>query len=190
MEEVWKDIPKFENFYQISNLGRIRLRWRNRHYSKSYDYKIIKGCYSSKNGYFSVFLRNLNGETRHETIHRLVAEVFIPNTEGKKYIDHIDTVRTNNKATNLRWVTAKENSLNPITRKKHSCSAFKTAKRGSENNNAVTVFQYDLNKNFIASFPSAIEASIKKGVSYRKLLHNIAGEQNQACGYIFSKEKF
>ena len=108
MEEVWKDIPKFENFYQISNLGRIRSRWRNRHYSKSYDYKIIKGCYSSKNGYISVFLRNLNGETRHETIHRLVAEVFIPNTEGKKYIDHIDTVRTNNKATNLRWVTAKE----------------------------------------------------------------------------------
>lgn len=190
MKEVWKDIPKFEGFYQVSNLGRIRSKWRNRHYSESYDYKVIKGCYSPKHGYFSVFLRNLNGETRHEAIHRLVAEAFIKNTEGKKYIDHIDTVKTNNKVTNLRWVTAKENCLNPITRQKRSESAFRTAKRGGDNNRAVTVFQYDLNKNFIASFSSAIDASKSTGVNYRRLLHNIAGEQNQAGGYIFSKIKF
>ena len=53
-------------------------------------------------------------------IHRAVAELFIPNPENKPCIDHINTVKTDNRAENLRWVTAKENSNNPLTRKRVS----------------------------------------------------------------------
>ena len=48
-------------------------------------------------------------------IHRLVAEAFIPNPENKPYVDHIDTNRTNNDVTNLRWVTQEENMRNEQT---------------------------------------------------------------------------
>lgn len=48
-------------------------------------------------------------------IHRAVAELFVPNTDNKPYIDHIDGNSKNNIYTNLRWVTQKENINNPIT---------------------------------------------------------------------------
>lgn len=55
-------------------------------------------------------------------VHRLVALAFIPNPENKPEIDHIDGNPQNNNVSNLRWVTRRENELNPITRERLSKS--------------------------------------------------------------------
>ena len=48
-------------------------------------------------------------------VHRLVALAFIPNPDNKQFVDHIDTNKLNNNASNLRWTTISENANNPNT---------------------------------------------------------------------------
>lgn len=90
--------------YEVSNLGNVR---------NSNSGKVLKPA-KDRYGYLYVCLHEL-GKNHYKKIHRLVAEAFVDNEEDKPCIDHIDGDKTNNIYTNLRWVTPKENSNNPIT---------------------------------------------------------------------------
>lgn len=59
-------------------------------------------------GYLQVILCK-NGENKHCRVHRLVAEAYIPNPEGKELVNHKDEIRNHNYVGNLEWATAKEN---------------------------------------------------------------------------------
>lgn len=92
---IWKKIS--EN-YSISENGDVR---------NDKTGKIKKAYVNSQNGYLVVDLYENNKCTK-KTIHRLLAEAFIPNPEGKPTVDHKDGNRTNNSLSNLRWATYSE----------------------------------------------------------------------------------
>ena len=48
-------------------------------------------------------------------VHRLVASAFLSNPAGKPEVDHKNTIRSDNRVSNLRWATRKENLNNPVT---------------------------------------------------------------------------
>lgn len=77
-------------------------------------------------GYYC-FNPSNNGKQKCVLIHRLLAELYIPNDNpNRTYVDHIDRCKTNNNLHNLRWVTNQENMMNVnykhISRCKKSCS--------------------------------------------------------------------
>ena len=98
--EIWKKIEFGNGRYEISNYGRV----------KSFFGGIVKILKPNleKCGYFCIQLY-YNGKHRNFKIHRLVAEAFIPNSENKKTVNHIDGNKMNNFVDNLEWATYKEN---------------------------------------------------------------------------------
>lgn len=101
--EIWKDIIGYEGLYQISNLGNIKtFNWRN-----TGKTAILKLC-KNKNGYLGTALTK-NGKLKSVEIHRLLALHFLPNTENKKQVNHINGIKADNNISNLEWLTQKEN---------------------------------------------------------------------------------
>lgn len=112
MEEIWKDIPGYEESYQVSNLGRVKSLAKNRGRGIGYcvDERIIKHSVNSR-GYCNVVLCK-NGKTQTFSMHRLVAENFIENPSMFTEVDHKDRNKQNNRVDNLRWVTRVDNNMN------------------------------------------------------------------------------
>ena len=126
MEEIWKDIKGYEGLYQVSNLGRVKSLPKvvEQFYGCRMTYERILKQSPDGKGYMMVWLyKNKNRKTMK--VHRLVASTFIPNSLHKPQIDHINTIKSDNRACNLRWCTGEENSNNPITLKRNGESHFR-----------------------------------------------------------------
>lgn len=88
--------------YEITEYGQVI----SHHFKKP---KALKQA-TDKDGYKFVTLR-IDGKTVYKRVHRLVAEIYIPNPEGKPFVNHIDGNPANNCVNNLEWVTNKENII-------------------------------------------------------------------------------
>jgi len=103
--EIWKNIPKElvngYTGYKISSYGRIK-KIKNNQFLRGHLYST---------GYRCVGIGNMSEKGRKYLIHRLVAQVFLPNYYGKSFVNHKDHDKTNCKLYNLEWVTPKENAI-------------------------------------------------------------------------------
>lgn len=111
--ESWRDISGYEGSYQVSNHGRVKSVSRTIEVSRNrvshirvYSESLMSP--SIRNTYHNVNLSK-DGQVDNFSIHRLVAKTFIPNTENKPYVNHIDGDTHNNHVSNLEWVTQSEN---------------------------------------------------------------------------------
>ena len=174
--EQWRDIKDYEGLYQVSNEGRVK----SLNYRQTKQEKILK-AFGNNHGYLMVALSK-NGKPIHKLVHRLVAEAFIKNDEGKQEeIDHINGIRDDNRAENLRWCTPEENARNPITLERVKAANRKKAEAMSKK-----VYVYDTNFNFLSGFTSTADASRQLECSQGNVVNCCLGSLPSYKGIIFS----
>lgn len=140
--EIWKQVSRD---VEVSNYGNKRVR----------GVQITPRI--GEDGYYT------------NSLHRLVAEAFIDNPHDLSDVHHIDGVKTNNRVSNLMWVTRKENINDPRRLAKLS----KTRSRPVRVWNEFDVFE----------FSSLKEASEKLGLSRGNLSSVIHGNRNHTHGF-------
>lgn len=95
MPEIWKPIEGTEGRYEVSNTGKVRsLNFNHTGVTKEIKQKIDKYGYCTIH-YF------INGKRIYTTVHRLVAQAFIPNPQNLPAVNHKDANKKNNHADNL-----------------------------------------------------------------------------------------
>jgi hypothetical protein len=102
-QEIWKDVVGYNGLYQVSNQSRMR---RVKFVDGKFVYTILKPILK-KNGYVQHGLC-MNNKLKCVSLHRVVAQAFIPNPENKPTVNHINGIRDDNSIDNLEWATQKE----------------------------------------------------------------------------------
>ena len=141
---MWKQIKGASNYF-VNEKGEVKSTARGR--------ETILKPYKSTNKCYMVNVYYDDGSHRFRTVHRLVAEAFIPNPNNLPQINHKDENRANNSISNLEWCDGKYNTNYGTGHARQTMACSKP------------VFQYSLDGEFIAVFPSLSEAERQTGVS-------------------------
>jgi NUMOD4 motif/HNH endonuclease len=115
-EEIWKSIPDYRGLYEVSSFGRVRSLNRTVYRKDNRTASLVGKIMSpgiDRKGYYRLPLCK-NSIQRTHKVHRLVAQVFIPNPDNLPEVNHIDTVKSHNWIENLEWVTTQSNIAHAV----------------------------------------------------------------------------
>lgn len=174
--EEWRKIDGFVN-YEVSNLGRVINIKRG---------KLLKNR-KDKDGYFNVIIHR-DGKPYNHRVHRLVAKAFIPNPDNKPCIDHINTIRVDNRVENLKWCSHGENNNNPLTKIHISESlqgekCYWYGKSGKQHHRSKQVIQFSSDGALKGIWGSILEAQRNTTIQQSDISRCCMGKLNTAGGY-------
>lgn len=162
--EVWKPVVGYEQFYHVSNLGRLKSLERTficgRDYARKVTYHecIIKQ-YKNVHGYLIIGASKGDGKIKQCKVHRLVGEAFLDNPNNLPIINHKNSNKDDNRLENLEWTTSKGNRIHAIE------FGNVTFKRGKEHPQSKKVYQYNLKGDLICEYDTVSAAAKHTGYS-------------------------
>ena len=165
--EQWRTIKGYDGRYIVSNTGRVKNAITGRELKQETHH-----C-----GYLRVHLcgKEKSGMLR---VHRLVAESFIPNPEGKPQVNHIDGDKRNNNVENLEWTT-------PIENVRHSWEhGLREGNKKWYQSKKRRVVATSVDGNVVIKFESISDA--KKHFRTNHVSDVLNGHREQAKGYRFA----
>lgn len=156
--------------------------------SASRRWRPARGC-RERDGY-----RRVNVDGRHAVVARIVYEVLVGPIPDGMEIDHVNTVRDDNRVENLRVVTHRDNLLNPLTRpRRRAACARNGAKGASVQPRAALLSNLAMGAEArrrpvvatrggeSAIYPSAVKAAEALGLTQQAICHALKG-RTRSCG--------
>lgn len=181
--EIWMDIKGFEGYYQVSSHGRVKSfdRVVRRKHTTSLVRGVILKTPKNNGGYCNVKLYRSGDKTFvSKKVHRLVADAFVENPNGKNVVNHIDGQKDNNHYSNLEWCTQKENMHHAFN------NGLIVHKKAGQHMLAKTIYQFDKNGLLLTNiFPSCIDAAISVGGEAKYISSCARGERASAYGSVW-----
>lgn len=177
--ENWLPVVGYEGYYEVSDKGNVRSvpRFDGCHVHKKYHtlaqrdnghgYKIVNLWKDNKGKFFYV--------------HRLVAEVFIPNPSNLPQVNHIDENKANNCVENLEWCNNSYNNRYGTKGKRQSESYLNSGK------NCYKIIKCDMDGNKIATYRSVREAGRENGISPSLIFQYLRCGYSQCKGYTWRR---
>lgn len=150
------------NYYYIDRVGNLENKDGHKmtHFRSHNGYDRVKLSVGVKRGMYLV--------------HRLVAETYIPNPEGHPIVNHLNSVRHDNRAENLEWTTNSENQLQRFRKNGHKGTKRKPVKQICLDTGKV-----------LKVWGSPIDATRELGIAYQNISKVCRGIRNSAGGYFW-----
>ena len=168
--EHWKVVEGTYGALEVSDLGRVKSNLR--------DGRILKAQKDNK-GYHRIRM-TIKRQRYSFKVHRIVAEAFLPNPENKPQVNHIDGNKDNNAASNLEWVSNRENAHHAINNGLWK-NVYEASLKENESRKK-PVFAFKDGKTI--RFESISEA--EKAIGSRHITDVLKGKRAQAKGYTFA----
>lgn len=199
-QEIWKDVVGYEGKYQISSYGRIRSLNRKivdqKGIARKLKGRILKPV-KCTNGYLEAHFR-IGGDSKWLLIHRLVATAFLSNPKKHPCVDHINTIRNDNRVENLRWCTHSDNFLsNPISRNRmrminkgrtateETRRKLSKASLGKLKSRSRSILQYTRDGSFVKEYKMITEAVRELNANFSHIKDCCNGIRKTSYGYIW-----
>ena len=166
MEEIWKIIPDYPN-YKISNLGRV------------VNIKKNKLMTITKHNHYCWVKLSRDNIPKSIRIHRLVAQLFIPNPNNYRCINHKDENTSNNSVNNLEWCDHQYNNT------------YGTRVNRQKEKIKIPVIQCDIKGNYINEFESINDAANSLNILACNISNCLKGRQKSTPRGLYTwKYKF
>ena len=171
-KEIWKDVKNYEGIYKVSNLGNVK----SLNYRCTGQEKLRKPV-TDKDGYLIVGLCK-GGKHKSYSVHRLVAQAFIPNNAPLFYdqVNHKDENPKNNRVDNLEW-------CDNIYNHNYGTRNARVAAANTNGKLSLPVLQFSLDGKLLSRYPSLREVERQTGFNHSNIGHCCNGKYQQAYGY-------